>query len=129
LSPRSYHVLHSMEKSVDGEKESKKSDDGKEVVQAKITVSGQVQGGFYRAMAKKEASFHRRLVGGIRDLRCGSVEIVVEGPRKKLESFIGWCKRGPGLTQAISQVEVEWSPSTGIFDSFETFPDQDPCGE
>jgi len=98
------------------------SEKSKEVTQAKIIVKGQVQGGFYRAMAKKEAYFHRRLLGAIRELPDGSVEIVVEGPKYKIESFIGWCKRGPGLTQMIKKVDVEWNEATGVFEGFEIFP-------
>uniref|UniRef100_A0A7S2XVC5 Acylphosphatase-like domain-containing protein n=1 Tax=Fibrocapsa japonica TaxID=94617 RepID=A0A7S2XVC5_9STRA len=92
-----------------------------DIMQAKILLKGQVQGGYFRAQCKNEAFRFRGLLGALRELPDGSTKVVVEGPEQKILSFLKWCKRGPGLTQIVDDVQVEWLDSTGIFDTFEVF--------
>ena len=55
---------------------------------ADLLISGRVQGVFYRASAQQEA-MRLGLSGEIRNLPDGRVEAVVEGPRERIEEFIG----------------------------------------
>ena len=87
-----------------------------EDVRARVIVSGLVQGVFYRASARDEA---RRLglKGWVMNRRDGKVEAVAEGPRRKLETFIEWCRQGPVYAR-VADVSTEWSEATGEFRDF-----------
>lgn len=82
----------------------------------KITVTGRVQGVFYRASAK-DAAVQLMLKGFAQNQPDGSVYIEVEGDEENLNSFIAWCKHGPPRA-SVSNVVVE---ETGIkkFQRFE----------
>jgi acylphosphatase len=58
------------------------------------------------------------LVGFVKNLRDGSVEILAEGPREELERFARDVSEGPrrGL---VRDVQFTWAESTGEFESFE----------
>ncbi|CAM9744949.1 unnamed protein product [Chrysoparadoxa australica] len=52
--------------------------DGEETyAEAKIVVKGQAHGGYFRAQARNEAYFNRRLCGALKELPDGGVEMVV----------------------------------------------------
>jgi acylphosphatase len=59
-----------------------------------IRVSGRVQGVFYRASARGEAS-RLGLSGFVRNEDDGSVYAEAEGDRESLDEFLQWCRRGP----------------------------------
>lgn len=59
-----------------------------------ITVSGKVQGVFYRASTEKEAK-KIGLAGFVRNESSGNVYIEAQGTEKQLAEFVKWCKRGP----------------------------------
>eukprot|EP00752_Nemacystus_decipiens_P010363 g9233.t1 len=98
--------------------------DGTALAEARILVQGQSTGGYFRAHARNEAHFNRKLCGALKELGQGQTEIIVEGKTSAIRSFLRWCKRGPGLSQQIQEVTVDWSEYTGIFDGFEVFPDE-----
>ena len=77
-------------------------------VSCKITVSGEVQGGFYKAQVKNEATAFRSLSGSIINLPSGDAEIYVEGTKKSIEGFVRWCGKSPGLTKTVEVKGVEW---------------------
>lgn len=74
-------------------------------------VSGRVQGVSYRASTASEA---RRLavVGWVRNLPDGSVELEAEGPDDKISALIAWCEKGPPSSR-VSGVAVDDVPVTG----------------
>ncbi len=74
-------------------------------------VSGRVQGVSYRASTASEA---RRLavVGWVRNLPDGSVELEAEGPDDKISALIAWCESGPPSAK-VSGVAVDDIPATG----------------
>lgn len=74
----------------------------------KLTISGKVQGVFYRASAKKEAEKFG-LKGWVRNTDTGSVEIMVTGDDADLQKFVGWCKKGPARSE-VSNVDVQGAP-------------------
>jgi acylphosphatase len=78
---------------------------------ARILVSGQVQGVFFRQSTADEA---RRLglAGFVRNLPDGRVEAEAEGERAAVEALARWCRRGPPAAR-VDDVQVEWTAPTG----------------
>ena len=60
----------------------------------KITVTGKVQGVWFRDTARREAT-RLGLAGFARNEPDGSVYIEVEGPEQALQQFLAWCHEGP----------------------------------
>ncbi|HEX3431870.1 MAG TPA: acylphosphatase [Rhizomicrobium sp.] len=60
----------------------------------RLRIEGSVQGVGYRFFAADEAR-KLRLDGWIRNRSDGSVEALVSGPTKTVESFVAICMRGP----------------------------------
>lgn len=79
-------------------------------------ISGRVQGVFYRASAAEKAR-SLGLVGFVRNLSNGAVELVAEGERAFLERLIDWCRKGPPGAY-IENIEVEWQDSRDEFTVF-----------
>jgi len=86
------------------------------MIRADAVVSGRVQGVFYRGSAQQEA-MRLGLVGEVRNLPDGSVEVIVEGPKDRVEDFIAWCRRGPPSAE-VEDVRVRWSAPRGEFRTF-----------
>lgn len=74
-------------------------------------VSGRVQGVSYRASTAKKAG-QLGLVGWVRNLANGSVELEAEGTKPAIDALIEWCKQGPPAAQ-VDQVSVEELAPTG----------------
>lgn len=66
-----------------------------------ITVSGQVQGVFYRASTKAVAD-QLGVKGVVRNEADGSVFIEAEADDMTLDMFLDWCKEGPEHANVIS---------------------------
>ena len=65
-----------------------------------FTVSGRVQGVFFRASTKQQADLYG--VGGwVRNLRDGNVEGVATAEEAILELFLGWLRQGPELAKVL----------------------------
>ena len=80
----------------------------------RLTITGKVQGVFYRAGAKERAE-ELGLKGWVRNIAGGAVEITVSGDEATIEEFTSWCRRGP------SKARVEKVTRETI--SFENFSD------
>ena len=80
-----------------------------ERVRAHVRIRGQVQGVFFRAEARDRAR-SLGLAGWVRNVPDGTVEAVFEGPRERVESIVGWCRRGP-RGAVVEGVGVEWEPA------------------
>jgi len=87
------------------------------MMRAHIYVSGRVQGVFYRSNTQKRAR-ELGLVGWVKNLIDGRVEIVAEGEEENLKKFIEWCRIGPAFAM-VKDVEVTVEPVTGEFKSFD----------
>ena len=81
-----------------------------------LKIIGRVQGVYFRASAVQQAAT-LRLTGWVKNCDDGSVEVVAEGPRAKLEEFIAWCRVGPPGAR-VSQVEVCWQTAENSFRGF-----------
>jgi len=63
-------------------------------VRARIKVTGQVQGVFFR-QSTLEMATGLGLCGWVRNLPDGGVEALFEGERAAVERAILWCRQGP----------------------------------
>jgi acylphosphatase len=70
-----------------------------------VRVKGRVQGVFFRAEAQARAG-SLGVAGWIRNAPDGSVEAVFEGDDERVDSMVGWCRRGPAGAE-VDEVEVE----------------------
>ena len=80
-------------------------------------VSGRVQGVFFRAHKQKEAH-ELGLVGWVRNLSDGRVEILAEGPKPALRELAAWCKGEGAPSSSVEGVEEEWPKAEGKFTMF-----------
>ncbi|HEY1816695.1 MAG TPA: acylphosphatase [Kofleriaceae bacterium] len=74
-------------------------------------VSGRVQGVSFRATTCREA---RRLgvVGWVRNLPDGTVELEAEGDDARIAELLAWCEHGPSSAR-VSRVAVDDLPVLG----------------
>jgi acylphosphatase len=91
---------------------------GENNARVRVRVHGIVQGVFFRASAEAEAK-RFGVSGWVRNCPDGSVELVAEGAKAKLEDFIAWCRHGPPRAE-VEHVEIEWQEFTGEFARFRT---------
>ncbi len=73
---------------------------------ARLTITGKVQGVFFRDFAKQNAN-KLSLGGYVKNKKDGSVEIEVEGDELNLNKFLKLCKTGPMMAK-VDDVKVEW---------------------
>jgi acylphosphatase len=85
-------------------------------VRATVVVSGRVQGVGYRAFVLRAATA-RRLLGTVRNLDDGRVELEVEGDREAIEALVHELRGGPPASR-VSGVQIEWGSATGRFEDF-----------
>ena len=79
--------------------------------------SGRVQGVGFRVTAEETAA-QLHLVGWVKNLRDGRVELVAEGDEKALVRFLNEMRMGP-MRNFIRGIEVTWSESTDDFEDFQ----------
>jgi len=70
-----------------------------------ITVSGKVQGVYYRASTHAEA-IALGVVGIVRNEPDGCVYIEAEGTRAQLDALVAWCRQGPPLAR-VDRCDVQ----------------------
>jgi acylphosphatase len=83
----------------------------------KVTISGMVQGVFFRA-STSDMAIRKGLKGWVRNLRNGNVEAIFEGPEDVLKEAVAWCNHGPRGASVI-EVRENWGSYSGQFDRFE----------
>ncbi len=82
-----------------------------------VTISGRVQGVFFRARTREEA-VRNDVRGWVRNLPDGRVEAVLEGRPEDVDRVVAWCRIGPSHA-VVDRVEAVEEPYTGAFRSFE----------
>ena len=70
-----------------------------------ITVTGKVQGVFYRQSTREKANA-LGITGEVRNLPNGNVHIVATGQLGSLQELVQWCKQGPPKAR-VEQVVIE----------------------
>ena len=81
-----------------------------------VFVAGRVQGVFFRAETKKQAS-GSGLTGWVKNLDDNRVEAVFEGRESDIEKMLDWCRKGPSLAH-VRGVEIIEEPPEGRFEDF-----------
>ncbi len=85
-------------------------------VARKFTISGEVQGVGYRFFAQRVAARHQ-VVGYVRNLADGRVEVLAEGSREDVEALKVDLATGPKLSFVDQVEEISLDP-TGAFSAF-----------
>ena len=85
-------------------------------VRAHLIIEGWVQGVFFRASTVQEAK-RLGVKGWVRNCADGSVEVVAEGKKSKIDEMIQWCHQGPAGAQ-VRNVQLQWEDHEGVFDIF-----------
>jgi|GEM_PF-187917 len=70
-----------------------------------ITISGLVQGVYYR-QSSKEKALELGISGIVKNLPNGNVHILASGTAEQLNELVHWCKQGPPHAK-VSSVNVE----------------------
>jgi acylphosphatase len=85
---------------------SRGDDEAMERKQVHLVVHGRVQHVYFRASTQHEA--HRLgVVGWVKNLPDGSVEILAEGQEEALKKLVQWAHQGPRAAR-VDRVDVEW---------------------
>jgi len=87
-----------------------------EQIRLHAIVKGRVQGVGFRAFVV-ETGVALGATGWARNRWDGTVEVVAEGDQKTLEDLLAALRRGPRISK-VSQVEQDWGPATGEFNTF-----------
>ena len=82
----------------------------------KFLISGEVQGVGYRFFAQRAAARHQ-VLGHVRNLRDGSVEVIAEGSASAVEEFKKDLVTGPQWSRVKRVEEISLEP-TGLYASF-----------
>jgi acylphosphatase len=81
-----------------------------------ITVTGRVQGVAFRHHTVREAE-SLGVTGWVRNQPDGSVRVVAEGDRDRLERLLAWVGRGPSHAR-VETCHHLWQQATGEFADF-----------
>jgi acylphosphatase len=81
------------------------------VKRAVVTVSGRVQGVFFRASCADEAR-RRGVAGWVRNLPDGRVRAAFEGLDADVDALVAWCRAGPANAR-VDSIELAEEPPTG----------------
>ena len=80
------------------------------------TIHGRVQGVGFRFFAERVAD-RLGVVGFVRNLPTGGVEVVAEGDEEVLQQLLAALSKGPPAAE-VSEVKAHWLPATGEFREF-----------
>ena len=82
-------------------------------VQARVFISGRVQGVFFRSFVRKKA-LEVGVTGYVRNLRDGRVEAVFQGAPSKVREMIKFTHEGPRLAR-VENVSIQWEEVSDEF--------------
>ncbi len=77
-----------------------------------LFVSGRVQGVFFRVDTQREAR-SLGLVGWVRNLPDGRVEIVAQGDAEAVRALVEWSHLGP-VRAEVASVDINWEETDPI---------------
>ena len=80
-------------------------------------ISGDVQGVFFRQYTV-EAAKENNIVGWVRNLSDGRVEVIAQGDPRDIVKFVALIKMGPE-TAKVKEIEMQEEKDTDEFTSFE----------
>jgi len=82
------------------------------VIRNRVTVSGRVQGVFFRDTCRRMATA-RGVAGWVRNLPDGRVEAVFEGTDDDVRRMVDWTRQGPAGA-VVADVAVQVEPPEGL---------------
>jgi acylphosphatase len=87
------------------------------IEQFKALIHGRVQGVGYRFFAERWAN-ELGITGYAKNLYNGDVEVVAQGDKPSLETYLAKLREGPHASR-VSNIDVEWQPITDHYPSFD----------
>ncbi len=84
---------------------------------ARVTISGQVQGVFFRDSAREKAE-DLGLAGWVKNAPDGRVEALFQGPSRKVREMVEWCEHGPSQA-SVESVDADFEEAYGDLEGFE----------
>ena len=81
------------------------------MTRAEVTVTGMVQGVFFRAETRDRAR-SLGLSGWVTNASDGTVRAAFEGDEERVKSMVDWCGRGPSGAH-VDDVQVDWTDPEG----------------
>jgi acylphosphatase len=88
----------------------------KNMRRVKILVAGRVQGVYFRYFTHNKA-IELGVLGRVRNMEDGRVEIIAEAEPGALDAFIHWCHKGP-VTARVDNVEISELDRSETFATF-----------
>ena len=85
--------------------------------QVHVFYEGRVQGVGFRLTAE-ETALRFSIVGWVKNLRDGRVELVAEGDEPVLTKFLDDLRTGT-MKNFIKDIQLSWASATELFDEFE----------
>ena len=82
----------------------------------KCIITGRVQVVMFRDFTKRKAQT-LNIVGTVRNVDDGSIEVIAQGYKEELEEFVTYLEKGPPLAH-VAHVDVEWREPYDTFSSF-----------
>ena len=82
-----------------------------ELVARRVTVSGQVQGVFFRDTCARRARAEG-VTGWVRNRADGTVEAWFQGHAQAVENMVTWCRQGPPLAAVADVDAVDVEPAS-----------------
>jgi acylphosphatase len=86
------------------------------MVARRFLIDGEVQGVGYRFFAMRAAARHQ-VLGTVRNLPDGRVEVIAEGEREAMDEFKNELAAGPRLA-VVTEVDETDIPVTGLYRDF-----------
>lgn len=85
-------------------------------IRARIFAEGIVQGVFFRENTRQKAD-ELGILGWVRNLPDGRVEIVIEGEKQKVEKMIKWIEKGYKFAK-VEKIDIKLEKFNGEFQNF-----------
>ncbi len=83
-----------------------------------LLVSGRVQGVGFRAFTQ-QAAIENEIVGWVRNLADGAVEVEAVGEDKKVDQFIKKVKKGPSFFAKVKNIQITECESEKNYQKFQ----------
>ncbi|MFD2656165.1 acylphosphatase [Gracilibacillus thailandensis] len=86
--------------------------------QVHVVVSGRVQGVGFRSFTQQVA-VENNIIGWVKNLNDGSVEIKAQGEDNKVDAFLLQVKKGPSFFAKVKNIEITEEEVETAFQKFE----------
>jgi acylphosphatase len=91
-----------------------------DILQTHVIISGRVQGVCFRWFVEEHAN-KLGIKGWVKNCYDGTVEAVLQGTKKSLETLISILHEGPPLSR-VDSININWEKFSHLFDDFSIRP-------